>query len=94
MFNIHEATTRKQIDFQSITCEQAKALIQKMIANQYTDHNCNSNYDVYAYEVCIDRLQDVNCDDCELFSDSEKETSLNLARQLATYSVDSILIYR
>jgi hypothetical protein len=92
MFNIHDATTRKQIDFKSITCEQAKALIQKMIANQYASHNCNSNYDVYAYEVCINRLQDVN-NDFELFSDTEKETALNLVTQLGTYSVDSILIY-
>lgn len=92
MFNIHEAITRKQIDFQSITCEKAKALIQKMIANKCADRNCDSNDNVYAYEVSIDMLQDLH--NSELFSDTDKETAINVATQLATYSVDSILIYR
>ena len=93
MFNIHEARTRKQIDLESITNKKAKALLLKMIACKFVDYCCSSSYEVYAKEVCVDRLYDVNDDDYKLFSEDEKKTAMNLATHLATYSVDSILIY-
>jgi ferredoxin-NADP reductase len=93
MFNIHEAKTRKQIDFQSITDKATQRLLNKMSIHEFVDFNCNSSYQCYAHEICADRLDEVISDDGEIFTKEEQELAKKLQTQLATYSVDSILMY-